>query len=148
MSTIRHLLYVSELEAPLAWLFDCIWNTGLHLRHTVCVPKSIKHVNICIYICKDNSFNDFRIIESFREEKTFKIISSNYHLTLPSPPLNHVPKCHIHMSLKHLQLRGHHHFPGQPMSILKNRCGMLLQVCWMVSFYLLYFTLCFSCISL
>lgn len=25
---------------------------------------------------------------------------------------------------------------------------MLLQVCWMVSFYLLYFTLCFSCISL
>jgi len=35
------------------------------------------------------------IIESFRLEKTFKIIKSNANLTLARPPLNHVLKCRI-----------------------------------------------------
>ncbi|KAK4829771.1 LOW QUALITY PROTEIN: hypothetical protein QYF61_006495, partial [Mycteria americana] len=36
-------------------------------------------------------------------EKTFKIIKSTVNLTLPSPPVIHVPKRHIYTSFKYLQ---------------------------------------------
>ena len=51
--------------------------------------KLLKYVCICD-----------RFIESFRLEKTFNLIKFN--LTLPNPPLNHVPKHHIYTSFKHL----------------------------------------------
>lgn len=35
-------------------------------------------------------------LESCRLEKTLMVIKSNHHLTLPCPPLNHIPKCHVH----------------------------------------------------
>lgn len=34
---------------------------------------------------------------------------------LPSPPINPVPRCHIHRSLKHLQGWWLHHHPGHPI---------------------------------
>lgn len=43
-----------------------------------------------------------RIIESLMLEKTSKIIESGINPALPSPPLNHVPKCHIYRSFKYL----------------------------------------------
>jgi len=44
------------------------------------------------------AFSD-TVIESFRLEKTFKI---KCNLTLPSPPLNHVPKHHIYTFIVHV----------------------------------------------
>lgn len=43
-----------------------------------------------------------------------KDASDNQQL-LPSPPLNHSPKCHICVSFKSLQGWGLSHFPGQPV---------------------------------
>lgn len=60
-----------------------------------------------------------QLIKSFQLEKTHKIIQSKHHLTLPSPLLHHVPKCHIHKSLKYLQGWGLHHFPRKPAPIVK-----------------------------
>jgi len=34
---------------------------------------------------------------------------------MPSPPLNHVPKCHIYTSFKYLQGWRLNQFPGQPV---------------------------------
>lgn len=51
------------------------------------------------------AMGDYRIVESYRLEKTLKIISSNINLTLASPPLNCIPKRHVHTFLKHLQDR-------------------------------------------
>lgn len=42
----------------------------------------------------------YRFKESFRLEEIFKITKSNYHLTVPVPPLNHVPKHCVYASLK------------------------------------------------
>lgn len=53
----------------------------------------------------------YRIRESFNLEKIHKISKSSYHLKLPNPSLNHVPKCHIHMYLKYLQGWQLCHFP-------------------------------------
>ena len=44
----------------------------------------------------------------------------NVNLTLPSPPLDCVPKHHIYMSFKYLQGWWLHHFPGQPGPMLHN----------------------------
>lgn len=41
-------------------------------------------------------------------------------LALVSAPLNHIPKHHIHTSLKHVQRWQLHNFPGQ--SILMSDC--------------------------
>ena len=45
------------------------------------------------------------------------------NLTLPSPPLNHVPKPHIYISFKYLQGWWLYHFPGWPVSVLDNPFG-------------------------
>ncbi|KAK4824899.1 hypothetical protein QYF61_021414 [Mycteria americana] len=45
------------------------------------------------------------------------------NLALPSPPLNHVLKCHIYTSFKYLQGWGLNHFPGQPVPMLDNPLG-------------------------
>ena len=42
---------------------------------------------------------EWSIIESFRLKKTFDIMHPTINLTLPSPPLSHVPKCHIYSLL-------------------------------------------------
>ncbi|KAK4825578.1 hypothetical protein QYF61_000577 [Mycteria americana] len=61
-----------------------------------------------------------RITESYRLEKTSKIIESNRKPTLPKPPLNHVPKHLIQMSFKYFQGWQLNHFPGQPVPMLDN----------------------------
>jgi len=61
-----------------------------------------------------------RIIESFRLEKTLKIIESNINLTLPSPPPNHVSNRHIYTSFKYLQGWWLNHFRGQPVPMLDS----------------------------
>ena len=65
----------------------------------------------------------FRITESFRLEKTLKIIESNCKpntTKLPRLPLNHVPKCHVYTSFEYLQAWSLHHFPGQHVPVLNN----------------------------
>lgn len=42
-------------------------------------------------------------MESFRLKKTHEIITSNHQIMLPGPPLDHVPQCYTHVSLKYLQ---------------------------------------------
>ncbi|KAK4812136.1 hypothetical protein QYF61_000977 [Mycteria americana] len=46
--------------------------------------------------------------------------SPTVNLTLPSPPLHHVPKHLIQMAFKYLQGWRLHHFPGQPVPMLDN----------------------------
>ncbi|KAK4807409.1 LOW QUALITY PROTEIN: hypothetical protein QYF61_001172 [Mycteria americana] len=46
--------------------------------------------------------------------------SPTVNLTLPSPPLHHVPKHLSQTSFKHLQGWGLHHCPGQPLPVLDN----------------------------
>ncbi|KAK4810299.1 hypothetical protein QYF61_017346 [Mycteria americana] len=46
--------------------------------------------------------------------------SPTINLTLPRPPLRHVPKHLIQTSFKYLQGWGLHHFPGQPVPMLDN----------------------------
>jgi len=54
-------------------------------------------------------------VESFRLEKTAKIIQS-HHQPMPVAALDHVPLCHIHPFLEHLQWQWLHHLPVQPVS--------------------------------
>ncbi|KAK4829643.1 hypothetical protein QYF61_005936 [Mycteria americana] len=56
-------------------------------------------------------------------ERPLRPSSPTVNLTLPSTPLNHVPKCHIYTSFKYLQGWRLHHFPGQPVPVLDNPCG-------------------------
>lgn len=53
---------------------------------------------------------------SFWLEKTHSI-KSNHPPNTTNPPLNFVPQCHSHTSLKHLQGLGLHHLPEQPVSM-------------------------------
>ncbi|KAK4817196.1 hypothetical protein QYF61_003589 [Mycteria americana] len=46
--------------------------------------------------------------------------SPTINLTLPSPPLHHVPKHLIQAAFRYLQGWGLHHFPGQPGPMLDN----------------------------
>ncbi|KAK4831331.1 LOW QUALITY PROTEIN: hypothetical protein QYF61_016820, partial [Mycteria americana] len=46
--------------------------------------------------------------------------SPTLNLTLPSPPLHHVPEHLIQTSVKYLQGWRLHHFPGQPVPMLDN----------------------------
>ncbi|KAK4810331.1 hypothetical protein QYF61_018273 [Mycteria americana] len=46
--------------------------------------------------------------------------SPTVNLTLPRPPLHHVPKHLIQTSFKYLQRWGLNHFPGQPVPMLDN----------------------------
>ncbi|KAK4814532.1 hypothetical protein QYF61_022021 [Mycteria americana] len=49
--------------------------------------------------------------------------SPTINLTLPRPPLHHVPKLLIQMSFKYLQGWRLNHFPGQPVPMLDNPLG-------------------------
>ena len=58
----------------------------------------------------------FRIIQSFRLEKTFKIIESNHQPC----PLDHVLKCLVYALFEYLQGWWLNHFPGQPVPMPGN----------------------------
>uniref|UniRef100_A0A8C9UED2 Uncharacterized protein n=1 Tax=Serinus canaria TaxID=9135 RepID=A0A8C9UED2_SERCA len=73
-----------------------------------------------------------RITESFRLEKTFKIMESNHFPALPRPPVPHVPKCHLHRAFKSLQGWGLHFFPGQ----LCQGTGSTYLISWALSWAL------------
>lgn len=57
-------------------------------------------------------------VESIRLEKASKITESKYCPALPSPPLKHVPKCHIYTRFKYLQGWWLNPFPRQPVPML------------------------------
>ena len=64
-----------------------------------------------------------RIIKSKNHldwKRPLRSSSPTVNLTLPSPPLNHFPKCHISTSFKYLQGWWLNHFPGQPVPMLDN----------------------------
>ena len=49
-------------------------------------------------------------------EKTTKIIQSN-HQPILNMPTDHIPQCHIHTALEHLQGWWLHYLPGQPVPL-------------------------------
>jgi len=53
--------------------------------------------------------------------KINKIIKSN-HQPMPVTAIDHVPQCHIHTALEHLQGRWLHHLPGQPVPLPHRSC--------------------------
>lgn len=67
-----------------------------------------------------------RITESFGLGKVFRVTrlnratKSNHQPHLLSPITKPCPCCHIHMSLKSLQGWAFHHFPAQPILMLKQ----------------------------
>lgn len=60
------------------------------------------------------------MMESFRLEETFECLGPTPQSTLPSPPLNPDPKCHIYVSVKYLQGQWLYCFLGQPMPMPGN----------------------------
>lgn len=50
-------------------------------------------------------------------KRALKSLKSNQHLTVPGPPLSHIPWCHIHAPLKHPLGWGCHQHPGQPVLV-------------------------------
>jgi len=69
-----------------------------------------------------------RSTESLQLEKTTKITQSNHQPT-PTMPTNHIPRCHIHTALEHLQGRWLYHLPGQPVPLPHCSCwGMLSKI--------------------
>ncbi|KAK4832342.1 hypothetical protein QYF61_021871 [Mycteria americana] len=67
--------------------------------------------------------NIHRITESQNRigwKRPLRSSSPTVNLTLPRPPLNHVPKHLIQMSFKYLQGWQLNHFPGQPLPMLDN----------------------------
>lgn len=83
-----------------------LWNCSVSIR----ITYSFVYV-LQLRICH------FKVTESFRLEKTFRIINSNHHLTPPISPLTHVPKHHISTSLEHPQGWWLHHFPEMPIPL-------------------------------
>ena len=71
-----------------------------------------------IYRKKKNAALSFRIIRSRRLEKTSKIPKTNP----PAMPNDHVTMRHIPAVLEHLQGRGLHHLPGQPLPM--HHCSL------------------------
>jgi len=102
-----------------------MWNTLLQDMKT---KQSLKkdfadHKKKKMHITANTSdlYQSYRTIEWSRLEETFKIIMIGIiNLTLPSPPLNHAPKCNIYKSFKYLQEWCLRHFPGQPVPMLDN----------------------------
>ena len=45
------------------------------------------------------------------------MITQSNHQHIPTVPTDHVPQCHIHMALEHLQGQWLHHLPGQPVPL-------------------------------
>ena len=50
-------------------------------------------------------------------------LSPTANLTLPSPPLNYVPKHRVYMAFKYLQGWQLNHVPGQPVPMVDNPFG-------------------------
>ncbi|KAK4809752.1 LOW QUALITY PROTEIN: hypothetical protein QYF61_008873 [Mycteria americana] len=74
-------------------------------------------------ILKCPMITDHRITESQNRigwKRPLRSSSPTINLTLPSPPLHHVPKHLIQTAFKYLQGWGLHHFPGQPVPMLDN----------------------------
>lgn len=62
---------------------------------------------LLVYPETSNYLNASELIE--------QTIKSNHHEQLPSPPLNHILKCHIHTLLKYFQGWQTYHFPEKPV---------------------------------
>ncbi|KAK4807192.1 hypothetical protein QYF61_024312 [Mycteria americana] len=69
------------------------------------------------------SLSNYRITESQNRigwKRPLRSSSPTVNLTLPKPPLHHVPKHLIQTSFKYLQGWRLNHFPGQPVPMLDN----------------------------
>lgn len=56
-------------------------------------------------------------MESLRLENSSKITSPTIPLALLSPPLAHLPRCHIQTVFEYFQGWGLHHCPEQPVPV-------------------------------
>ena len=65
-------------------------------------------------------WDNFRITELSRLEKTLKIIQSNHQPNINSSQLHHIPQRYVDPTLKHLEGWGLHHLPGQPIPTPDN----------------------------
>ncbi|KAK4833094.1 hypothetical protein QYF61_027760 [Mycteria americana] len=81
-----------------------------------------KHRRIILQCCP-NIIQEISITESQNRigwKRPLRSSSPTVNLTLPSPPLNHVPKHLVQTSLQGWRLN---HFPGQPVPMLDNPFG-------------------------
>lgn len=91
------------------------------------------------YQCNDNNFYQaFLFFLLYSEQnvfymapcprvlttESFRSLSSVINPSLASPPPNHVPKCHIYISLKYPQGWWFSCFPGQLLPVLGNPLGV------------------------
>lgn len=65
-------------------------------------------------------FPSYKFREPLRVKRPVRSFSPTIKLTLPIPPLNHVPKCNICTSFKNLQGWWLHCFLGQSVPVLDN----------------------------
>ena len=56
-------------------------------------------------------------------KRPLRSLSPTINLTLPCPPLNHVPKRHVYMSFIYFQGQCLDYFHGQPVPVLDNPFG-------------------------
>lgn len=68
----------------------------------------------------DTAHGSHSIIQPLGLKGPLRSPSPTINPALPSPPLNHAPKCFICTSFKHPQGQWLHHFPGQPMPTLTH----------------------------
>ncbi|KAK4815422.1 hypothetical protein QYF61_001410 [Mycteria americana] len=90
---------------------------------------TLQHLNVSLVVRgpKLNTvFENHRITESQNHigwKRPLRSSSPTINLTLPKPPLHHVPKHLIQTSFKYLQGWRLNHFPGQPLPMLDNPLG-------------------------
>lgn len=77
---------------------------------------------LCFLYCSWTSYKIFiiskkglRVTEPTGWTRPVRLSSPTVNLTYWVPSPNHIPKCHVHMSLNYLQGWGFHQFPGQPV---------------------------------
>lgn len=100
----------------LGWNISKIWELSVYLFEKTSLDMDTAH-------------GSHSIIQSFGLKGPLRSPSPTINPALPSPPLNHAPKCFICTSFKHLQGWWPHHFPGQPVPTLthQHNCVKLHQ---------------------
>ncbi|KAK4817682.1 LOW QUALITY PROTEIN: hypothetical protein QYF61_024911 [Mycteria americana] len=94
----------------------------VHLKETMAVDKSMPQQKLS-WDTEESEFEECGFTEPQNRigwKRPLRSSSPTVNLTLPRPPLHHVPKHLIQTSFKYLQGWGLNHFPGQPVPMLDN----------------------------